>query len=209
MPRILILHAALGTGHTSAAAALGDAFARSPGVEARVADTLDYATPVLRRTLTETYRRMSERAPGLYRIFYEASDRPSAEDSLSGKRLLGLLERPFLGKLDALVEEAAPEAIVCTHPMPAQALLRGGWGEAPLPPIFLVVTDYMAHSTWLVEGATGYFLPSDLTRAALVARGMPEVKLHVTGIPVKLSIAEPAPLAPCAVATTCRPTAGW
>jgi processive 1,2-diacylglycerol beta-glucosyltransferase len=194
VPRILILHAALGTGHTSAAAALGDAFGRAPGVEARVADTLDYATPVLRRTLKETYRRMSERAPGLYRIFYESSDLPSAEDSLTGTRLLGLLERPFLGRLDTLVEEAAPDAIVCTHPMPAQVLLRGGWSEAPLPPIFLVVTDYMAHSTWLVEGATGYFLPSDLTRAALVARGMPEVKLHVAGIPVKLSIAEPVPM---------------
>jgi processive 1,2-diacylglycerol beta-glucosyltransferase len=147
---------------------------------------------VLRKSLQATYRRLSERAPELYRIFYESSDLADAEDSLSGTRLLGVLERPFLGRLQSLVAEVAPDAIVCTHPLPAQALLAGGRGDASLPPVFLVITDYMAHGTWLVEGATGYFLPSELTRAALVARGMPAATLHVTGIPVKLGITEPA-----------------
>src|SRR5262249_32282949 len=38
-----------------------------------------------------------------------------------------------------------------------------------------------------------YFLASEITRAAMIARDAPPGILHVTGIPVKLEIADPKP----------------
>lgn len=63
-------------------------------------------------------------------------------------------------------------------------------GELPQPH-YVVVTDVMAHSTWLHPGVEGYFLPSDLTAEVLIQRGVDPAKVHVTGIPVKLEIMEP------------------
>jgi processive 1,2-diacylglycerol beta-glucosyltransferase len=64
--------------------------------------------------------------------------------------------------------------------------------EGRLPqPFYVVVTDYLAHGTWLVDGVARYFLPSELTRADLVRRGVPDEQLVVSGIPVRLAIAEP------------------
>ncbi len=52
MRRVLILHALLGTGHQSAARALGAAFAQLPGVEAIVEDSLDFVNPALSSIMT-------------------------------------------------------------------------------------------------------------------------------------------------------------
>jgi processive 1,2-diacylglycerol beta-glucosyltransferase len=54
-----------------------------------------------------------------------------------------------------------------------------------------VITDYMVHSLWISDIVDGYFLASDLTRDAMISRGVPPAVLRVTGIPVKLEIAEP------------------
>ncbi len=55
MPRILILHAAVGTGHTTAAYALAEAFRRKQVGEVRVEDTLDYGSRLFRESLTRAY----------------------------------------------------------------------------------------------------------------------------------------------------------
>jgi processive 1,2-diacylglycerol beta-glucosyltransferase len=193
MALILILHASLGTGHTSAANALGEAFARLPAAEAPVVDTLDFGGALLRTTLTEAYRRVSEKAPSLYRMLYESSDADDPADP--GNPLLGLLERQFVDSLEQFVAEAAPDAIVCTHALPARVLQRVKAPDRPPWPIYLVVTDFMPHGAWLTPDAAGYFLPSDLTRDALIARGVTPSLLHVTGIPVPLEVAEPKPAA--------------
>lgn len=195
MPHILILHASLGTGHTSAANALGGAFSQLPEVTVQVVDALDHASSLVRTALTEAYRRASESAPLLYKLLYESSDADDIEDSLSGNRLLSLLERPFLSQLDDFVEAAGADAIICTHPLPAH-VLRHYRKKGRLPqPLYLVVTDFMAHSTWLIPSAAGYFLPSDFTRDVLIARRVPPELLHVTGMPVHLESADPKPMA--------------
>ncbi len=193
MPHILILHASLGTGHASAAEALGAAFVRSPDVQVSIVDTLDHASTVVRVAATEAYRRMSERAPLLYKMLYASSDAEDAEDSVSGNRWLAMLERPFLTQLTTFVQETAPDAIICTHPLPAHVLHMYRQEGRLTVPMYIVVTDFMAHGTWLLADVDGYFLPSDVTRDVLVVRGVDPDRLHVTGIPVHLEIAEEKP----------------
>ena len=63
MTRILILHASVGTGHLSAARALAQAFEQTPGVEARVEDTLDFGSRAVADAIIRGYLELSGRAP--------------------------------------------------------------------------------------------------------------------------------------------------
>lgn len=191
MTRILILYASLGSGHISAAKALREAFTRYPGVEVQIEDAFDHASPLLRETITTIYERLSERVPHLYRVIYEGSDVEDLEESMNDNLLFAKIERPFLKDLERLIKDSESDAIICVQQIPSRLLqLMNREGELPQPH-YVVVTDVMAHSTWLTPGVKGYFLPSDLTAEVLVQRGVEPSLVHVTGIPVKLEIAEP------------------
>lgn len=191
MTRILILYASLGSGHISAAKALREAFARRPGVEVQIEDAFDHASPLLRETITTIYERLSERVPHLYRVIYEGSDVEDLEESMSDNLLFAKIERPFLKDLERLIKDSHSDAIICVQQIPSRLLqLMNRAGELPQPH-YVVVTDVMAHSTWLMPGVKGYFLPSDLTAEVLIQRGVEPSLVHVTGIPVKLEISKP------------------
>lgn len=191
MTRILILYASLGSGHISAAKALREAFTRYPGVEVQIEDAFDHASPLLRETITTIYERLSERVPHLYRVIYEGSDVEDLEESMNDNLLFAKIERPFLKDLERLIKDSQSDAIICVQQIPSRLLqLMNREGELPQPH-YVVVTDVMAHSTWLTPGVKGYFLPSDLTAEVLIQRGVEPSLVHVTGIPVKLEIAEP------------------
>ncbi|RME99006.1 MAG: UDP-N-acetylglucosamine--LPS N-acetylglucosamine transferase, partial [Chloroflexi bacterium] len=195
MTKILILHASLGTGHVSAAQSLGQAFQRLGVDNVQVEDTLDYASGILRSTLNKSYLQMSEKAPQLWRMFFEESDSDDLEDSIRGNMLLGQLGRPFLRKLSKLIQESAPDAIVCTMQIPAMLISYLKKEGRLNTPLYVTVTDFIAHSTWFNFGVNGYFLPGDITRLQFLVRGVDEKLLHVTGIPVNLQIMEPKPMA--------------
>lgn len=193
MPGILILHASLGTGHKSAAEALGAAFERL-GEPVRVEDTLAHCSPMVAKTLNTYYTQTSEKGPKLYKAFYEASDKGDFEDAFSMNRLMSIIGGPFLRELDTLVDSVAPDAIICTHQIPLQLLVaRRQRGELNTL-IYVVVTDFVAHSTWFAPEVTGYFVPSDLTRDMMCRRGAPAENVCVTGIPVALAIADEKPI---------------
>ena len=191
MARILIFYSSFGSGHMSAAQALNEAFRRKQGVDVQVEDALVYGGGLFRASMTNWYRWVSQQAPHLYKMLYEATDRDELDDILRGNRLLGMVEHAFLSQLRSLVKRLAPDAIVCTQQIPALVLQQlkreGGLNQR----LYLVITDFMVHSSWIISGVDGYFLPNELTRRILIARGLPQAILHVTGIPVRLEIAEP------------------
>lgn len=190
MPGILIVHASLGTGHMSAANALAEA-CRHHGRDVVVLDVLDYANPVLRAALTQYFKQTTERTQSLYKLLYSQSDAADVEEAFSGNRLLTMLERPFLSQFEQVVSDLRPEAVVSVHPIPGHVLAHNKQGGAMSAPLYVVVTDYMAHSSWLVPGVDRYFVPSDFTRRELLIRGVPPELIEVTGIPVSLAINEP------------------
>jgi len=191
MARILIFYSSLGSGHMSAAQALSEAFRRKQVADVQVEDALAYGGALFHASMTNWYLWVSQQAPQLYKMLYEATDLEELDDTIRGNRLLGMVEHAFLSQLRSLVKRVAPDAIVCTQQIPAlvlQQLKREGGLSQPL---YLVITDFMVHSSWIISGVDGYFLPNELTRRILIARGLPQAILHVTGIPVRLEIAEP------------------
>ena len=191
MPRILIFHAAVGSGHTTAANALADAFRRKQQGNVRVEDILDFWSPLFRESLIRAYVRVSSRTPLLWKAFYDTSDAADPEIVAATNALMARLDRLPVRRLERFVTDYAPDAIVCTHMFPPAVLQRLRRQGTLRQPVYAVVTDFMVHSTWINEIVDGYFLASGPTREVLLARGLPASILHPTGIPVKLEIAEP------------------
>jgi processive 1,2-diacylglycerol beta-glucosyltransferase len=193
MPRILLMHASVGAGHVSAALALAEAFRRKQDGEVRVADIFDYGSQLFRETVTQSYLQLSSRAPMLWKMLYDTTDTSELDLINIRNRLQGRLGRPLVSKFERFITAYNPDVLVCTHFLPCALLsdrkTEGEWSK----PLFCVITDYMVHNQWLNSGVDGYFLASEMTHAAMIARGTPPSILHVTGIPVKLEIADPKP----------------
>jgi processive 1,2-diacylglycerol beta-glucosyltransferase len=199
--RVLILHARFGMGHISAAQALQEAFVHEGIPDTYIADTLDFTSPVVSKAFTRAYEWQTEQVPALYRRLYQGSDPDTSDGALSSSRILGILGRPFLLKLLRHVDDLRPDVIVCVHPLPAQVLRTlfreaGPAAEeigAGRPPLYVVTTDFHVHNQWLTRGVAGFFVASALSRDLLLARGISGQHIHVTGIPIRLEIAEPKP----------------
>lgn len=191
MKRILILHASLGAGHLNAAKALAAAFQQFPGVEVQIEDTLAYANSLYRGAITQAYKQLSEKIPLLYKAFYEGSDISDLDKSLDSNLVWAKLERPFFKELGQLVRAFDPDIIVCVQQIPSRLLQLLEQEDQTSKPQYVVVTDVIAHSTWINYGVAGYFLPNSLSRNLLIQRGLNPDVLHVTGIPVKLEIMQP------------------
>jgi processive 1,2-diacylglycerol beta-glucosyltransferase len=194
MPHVLILHASLGTGHTSAANALGDGYQLFPDANVSVIDILDYTNDLTRSALQTFYLQVSEKAPSLYKALYEGTESDNPDETLGSEKLLSIFGPPFFNDLQKLIKETTPDIIISTHALAVQVVHHlVERGEYP-GLHFVVITDFVAHRTWMAQDVDGYFVPSDLTREILALRGIERERMFVTGIPVNLQIAEPKDL---------------
>jgi processive 1,2-diacylglycerol beta-glucosyltransferase len=190
MLKVLILYSSLGSGHISAAKALQAAFSQFDTVEVLCEDALAHASSIYRRIVTEAYAQLSERMPQLYKAYYEGTDIGELEKSLDNNIIWAKLERPFFRQLESLLKTAKPDVIVCVQQIPSRLLQLVEDRQQKDRPQYVVITDAIAHSSWINYGVNGYFLPNDLSRNFLMQRGVDFSLLHVTGIPISLEVAK-------------------
>jgi processive 1,2-diacylglycerol beta-glucosyltransferase len=172
-------------GHHSAALALAQAFEQLPDTSVTVEDTLQRSLPLVRRSYAGIYRGIAGKVPEFWSFFYAQTDRPSG--LVAGARALST--GVGVRGLPALLERAKPDAIICTHFLPIEALtlLR-----RDVPPIYCVLTDYHAHQFWACPGVARYFVPTDAARDEMIAAGAPPERGYVSGIPIDPALGMPA-----------------
>jgi processive 1,2-diacylglycerol beta-glucosyltransferase len=182
-PRIAILHATAGSGHKRAAQALATAFsALSPGVAVREVDTLVFASRLYRGTYAASYNAMAARAPRLWGVLYHSSELDSVNRRTAPLRLA--LDRLNLRRLVRVCERESPDAIVCTHFLPVEALSHvRGRGRLQVP-LYCVITDFTAHPFWAFPHVDRYFVATAEVAAELAGHGVPRERIEITGIPV-------------------------
>jgi processive 1,2-diacylglycerol beta-glucosyltransferase len=182
-PRIAILHATAGSGHRSAAVAIARVLATlAPGAQVREVDTLVFASRFYRTTYSQGYNAMAQRAPRLWGALYTLWAQERVNRSAGPAR--EALDRLALRQLVRVVERERPDAIVCTHFLPVEALypIRGR-GRLDVP-LHVVITDYTAHPLWAYPHVDRYYVASDQVAGELAAHGVPRERIEVTGIPV-------------------------
>ena len=195
--RLLILSVSAGAGHVRAAQALeAAAKAASPPLEAVHLDLLTLVPKEFRQLYAEQYIKLVERLPQLWSYLYAKTDRPT-RDSLVGK-LKRAAEKLNTRKLQSEIARLRPEAIVCTHFLPAELLSRQKAKGADLPPLWVQVTDFDVHALWVHPHVDRYCVASDEVAFRLADRGVPRARISVTGIPVMPQFSTPLDRRSCA-----------
>lgn len=182
-PRIAILHATAGSGHRSAAIAIAQALAAAaPGAQVREVDALVFASLLYKRTYAQGYNTMAQRAPRLWGALYTLWAQERVNRAAGPTR--EALDRLALRGLVRVVEKERPDAIVCTHFLPVEALypIRGR-GRLDVP-LHVVITDFTAHPLWAYPHVDRYFVASEEVAEQLAGHGVPRERIEVTGIPV-------------------------
>jgi processive 1,2-diacylglycerol beta-glucosyltransferase len=186
LPKILILYASIGGGHKSAADALAQTFALRGVKEVVVKDVFEFGGELLRKAVVGGYEAASEKAPQLWKMFYESGDVSNPKRAEFKNALRGQAQRPmFVLTLDKFVKEYAPDIIIGTHFMPVEILLPLKRKNEITAPLYEVITDFMVSSDWIQNGVDAYFVASEFTREAMLARAVDPALIHVTGIPIK------------------------
>lgn len=185
-PRILILTASYGWGHHKVAQVLQAAFRRA-GAEATVVDHFrELVHPLFDSASRALYYWVLRRAPRLWGAAYWLGDQiPTTSPLLLGVNRLGAR------KLDRLLGATAPDLVVSVHATPAGALSelrRRGRSRIPHVTVF---TDFVAHTQWIFEDVSCYFVPALEIANDLSARGVPRERIVVSGVPVAEEFARP------------------
>jgi processive 1,2-diacylglycerol beta-glucosyltransferase len=188
-PRVAILHANAGSGHKRAAEAIAEALTRlNPESTVREVDTLVFASRFYRGTYAASYNAMASRAPALWGALYHSWGMAPINRSTAPVRLA--LDRMNLRRLVKVVENESPDAVVCTHFLPVEALSPGR-GRGSRVPLYCVITDFAAHPFWAFPYVDRYFVANHSVADELTGHGVPIERIEVTGIPIDPRFAEP------------------
>ena len=189
-PRLLILTAAFGEGHNSAARNLALALVAA-GCDAQVCDPCSLAIPRLTATLSRLYRFATDYLPRVWGRIYHSIDRVDFKHSGSW------FSRKPEARLAKLIVDYQPTAIVSSYPLYPYLLERIFSRAGVTLPVFTVVTDSIEiNSAWL-RAPSNYWLVTDAsTRNTMIASHLPAAAIIDTGFPVNPEFAQLNPLAP-------------
>lgn len=194
--KILILSVSAGAGHVRAAEALCAAAADRSEVSVRHLDVMQFVPGGFRKLYTDFYVALVNRHPALWGYLYQFSNNASPSDVL--QKLRRAVERLNTRSLLQEIEEFGPDAIVCTHFLPAEILARlRGLGRLTVP-VWVQVTDFDLHRMWVQPHMAGYFAASEEVAFRMRAEGLAPEAIHVTGIPIMPAFGQPPNRGVCA-----------
>ena len=195
-PRILIVTAAFGEGHNSAARNLALAL-DAAGALTRVSDPCVLGMPWLTDLLSRGYRLATTRLPRVWAWIYRSTDR--CDFSRRRGPVMRWPERALAG----LIEDFQPEAVVSTYPLYPYFLERIFAASGLRLPVFTVVTDSIEINAAWLRAPTDWWLVTDaLTRDGMIRKGLAAGQIIDTGFPVHPGFAK---LGPVSVGDGCDP----
>lgn len=181
--KLVILSVSAGAGHVRAAQAIEAAAKRDrPGIEVIHLDVMELVPKLFRKVYADSYLSVVNRHPALWGYLYHSADRQRPDSTLT--RLRQALEALNTRSLVRRLRELSPEAVICTHFLPAQILSRliakGGWTA----PVHVVVTDFDVHALWIHPHLAGYCAAAEEIAWRMRDRGLGQTPIAVTGIPI-------------------------
>lgn len=187
--RILILTAAFGEGHNSAARNLAVAM-HELGAETRVADPCLLGAPVSTRALSSGYRWVTTHCPQLWNRIYQSTDKVDFS-----RQRMPLMRKPER-LLETLIEEFQPDAVVSTYPLYPYFLTRIYAKTGNTLPVFLVVTDSIEiNSAWRDARVDAWLVTDPYTQRTMTQAGCDPARVIDTGFAIDPKFTRLQPLA--------------
>ncbi len=181
MERVLFCSVSIGAGHDLAArAVMQEIEHRYPYCQTRLVDTFKYINPMLNKVIVGSYMESLRFSPKIWGYLYS-----QAEDEDKFVDLGHILSKLLSVKMEKLITEFNPQAIVCTHAFPAGILsILKGQGKINVP-LIAVLTDFTIHPFWVHEHIDKYILPSELLKYEVQEYGVKEEQIMCSGIPLR------------------------
>ncbi len=144
-----------------------------------------YTNHVFRHLYSKAYIDLVNKAPEVLGWIYDHLDVPGRNEKLR-LALDRLNTVPFISFLN----KYQPDVAICTHFLPSEIIswLKSEGKVRVLNAV--VVTDLDVHAMWLCGQAEQYFVALEETKFHLVALGVPETRVTISGIPVDPVFAE-------------------
>jgi processive 1,2-diacylglycerol beta-glucosyltransferase len=177
-PRILIVTAAFGEGHNSAARNLALAL-QAGGAVTQVSDPCLLGVPRLTTFVNHAYRYVTTHFPRLWARIYRSTDRCDFNKQRS------LVMRKIEAALAKLIEDYKPDAVVSTYPLYPYFMSRILDASGMKTPVFVVVTDSIEiNASWLRARCDHWLVTDPSTQEAMIRAGLPCEKIVDTGFAV-------------------------
>ena len=176
-PRILIVTAAFGEGHNSAARNLGLAL-DAAGAVTQVGDPCLQGAPAFTSMLSRAYRMVTTRLPRVWYWIYCSTDR--CDFSKRQSPVMRFPERA----LGRMIDQFKPDAIVSTYPLYPYFLKRIRQGVDGKLPMFTVVTDSIEINAAWLRAPSDWWLVTDGKTRQLMSATVDIDKIIDTGFPV-------------------------
>ena len=194
-PVILVLSVSAGAGHVRAAHALCAAAVDLPFDTVHI-DVMDCVPRWFRHMYTDVYVRLVGKFPHVWGWLYRHMQRAQPSDRIEALRRA--FERTQTRALVKKIASLAPDAIICTHFLPAELLAHLPALHRPHCPIWIQITDFDVHRIWIQPAVAGYLAGTDEVAFRLRAAGVAAAAIHVTGLPVMREFALPSDRRQCA-----------
>lgn len=177
---VLFLSASVGEGHTAAAQAVSSALLESsPLARCEVVDSYRFASNVFHRVASNGYIGIVKMLPQLYKYIYDQAERATKVSAFKTG-----LYRYTAQNLRQFIVDLKPDVVVCSHAFPCGVMAEYKRSFANAPPLVGVVTDFVVHPFWIHRNIDKYAVGTAAMRQTLVARGVPQQRVAVTGIPI-------------------------
>ena len=170
------------SGHHQVADAIMDMLKnRADEIELKKIDLMSYTNKSLEKIISSSYLKWIRYAPATYNVVYKKHFYAQKQTKSSYKFYQGL----FLKKMEQLIDEEKPDAIVCTHGFPSNLLSQLKMQGKCNIPVINVYTDFFINNVWAKDGIDFHFVPSQEVKENLIEMyKIPCEKIIVTGIPV-------------------------
>nr|MDQ2659266.1 hypothetical protein [Verrucomicrobiota bacterium] len=194
MKKILILTAAFGEGHNSAARGIRQGLLQTAGRDVQVevhdlfAETYGPANTLAR----ELYLGLINQWPNTWGHVYRWLDQ--RQKFAGGFHVFFLLKKYF----HRLLEQFQPDVIVSVYPAYSHMLdeMFGADGPGRSKRVVVITDSLSLNAIWYRCHADYFLVPNDRSAAQLHAAGIPSEKTRAFGFPVSPEFAEPAPARP-------------
>lgn len=188
MRRILILYGSYGGGHLSAAKSISSYLKENyTDIEVEMVDCIEYINKYINKVSTEAYKELAKKAPWLWkRVYKESKTGALAHISTTTNKLMSY-------KLILLIKEFNPDLIISTHPFATQMCANLKKKDEITCKLATIMTDYHTHPQWLVlyKYMDYFFVSNEQMKTDMVAEGVNDQTIFVTGIPVSERFLKP------------------
>lgn len=189
--RVMILSVTAGFGHHATAKAVSDML-RAKGAVVDTVDVYAYLSKIVKETIDKGYLFTSKHTQELYRLVYLLAENHGSGYFSKPIPIINIVNALGASKFARIVNDFAPDAIVCTHVFAAQLVNDLKKRQLLNAPTVGIITDYTIHPYWEDVPNIEYIVTgSELLTHRATKRGIDASRILPLGIPIHPKFCNP------------------